>query len=127
MSATTKAAVLVVEDHPETRELMLDVLQGEGYSVTAAGTAADALAQVRHSCPRLVLLDLGLPDGDGLEVARHIRGLPDGRRVAIVALSGHFGLADTPTVLQSGADVFLPKPVDLLELEQVMAKLLTSH
>jgi CheY-like chemotaxis protein len=119
--------VLVVEDHPDTREMMLEVISREGYPVRGAASGAEALEQVQRSPPRVVVLDIGLPDMDGLEVARRLRTLPGADALAIVAVSGHFGAANTDAVLSSGADAFLPKPVDLEALEAVMARLLTSR
>jgi len=127
MPIPTAPVGLVVEDQPDTREMMLEVLTNGGYAAVPAASGAEALAQVQCAWPRVVVLDIGLPDMDGLEVARRIRAMPGGDATSIIVVSGHFGAADTPTVLASGADAFLPKPVDLVELEEVLARLLTSR
>jgi CheY-like chemotaxis protein len=65
--------ILVVEDHPDTRRALLRLLSMEGYEAVPAGCGQDALAFLRDNRPRLVLLDCGLPDVDGLAVFRAIR------------------------------------------------------
>lgn len=106
-------AILLVEDDPETRSLVARFLRGHGHDVTEAGDAATATAAWAARRPDLVLLDLGLPDQDGLAVIRHIR-----REAAtpIVILSARDREADKVAALDHGADDYVTKPFGMAEL-----------
>src|SRR5215470_11374555 len=80
------ASVLVVEDDAAIGSGLVEVLRDEGYEVRLVATAASALAQAEQVPPQLVLLDLGLPDADGLSVCRQLRGrFPDTKIVVVTA------------------------------------------
>lgn len=107
--------VAVVEDDPEFREaVLLPLLRQSGFAAEGFGSALElyrALVSERYD---LVLLDVGLPDSDGLEIARHLREtLP---AVGIVILSGRMSPADRMHGLGAGVDAYLGKPVRLQEL-----------
>ncbi len=99
--------VLVVEDDPRIAALVRDYLADAGYDVTVAGTAADALASSRRHRPDLVVLDLGLPDRDGLDVARDLRR---DDTVPIVMLTARSDELDRVLGLEVGADDYVVKP-----------------
>lgn len=105
--------ILVVEDDVEIRELVADYLAGQGYAVRAVATGAEARAALRGTLPDLVVLDLGLPDDDGLAIARHLREQHD---LAIVMISGACDPIDRIVGLEVGSDDYLPKPFDMREL-----------
>jgi len=104
---------LVVEDDPQIRTTLTITLRAAGYAVTAARNAAEALALARRHRPDLVVLDLGLPDRDGLHVIRQLRSWSD---VPIVVLSGRTGSGDKVTALDAGADDYVTKPFATPEL-----------
>ena len=79
--------VLIVEDEPDIRDLLVFHLERDGYHVTKARSGADALRQAQHSPPDLVLLDLMLPEMDGLEVCRRLRQSPVTQGIPIVLLT----------------------------------------
>jgi DNA-binding response OmpR family regulator len=108
------ASVLVVEDDAAIGDGLVAVLRDEGYDVRLVGTAAGALADAEDAPPRLVLLDLGLPDADGLSVCRKLRGrFPDTKIIVVTARSEE---ADVVVGFDTGADDYVAKPFRLAEL-----------
>ena len=110
---TTAPTVLVIEDEPTMRRFLRTSLAANGYAVVEAATAREGLAQAVGRNPELILLDLGLPDGDGLDVARRIR---ERQRTPIVVLSARGREQDKVAALDLGADDYLTKPFGVAEL-----------
>jgi two-component system KDP operon response regulator KdpE len=113
MSAEDDARILVVDDEPQIRRALATNLRARGYVIdlAATGNAALALAAERH--PDLVILDLGLPDLDGAEVVRGLRGWSS---VPIVVLSVREQEIDKVEALDAGADDYVTKPFGMNEL-----------
>jgi DNA-binding response OmpR family regulator len=108
------ASVLVVEDDAAIGNGLVEVLQDEGYEVRLVSTAAGALTEAEQAPPQLVLLDLGLPDADGLSVCRQLRGrFPDTK---IVVVSARTDEADVVVGFDTGAHDYVAKPFRLAEL-----------
>jgi two-component system OmpR family response regulator len=105
--------ILLVEDHPELAGAIRDALRRAGFSVDHAGTAEDALASARVADHALVVLDLGLPDGDGLTLLPQLRA---GGQVPVIVLTARDQLADRLKGLDGGADDYIVKPVEMAEL-----------
>jgi two-component system KDP operon response regulator KdpE len=105
--------VLLVEDEPQLRRFLTTTLRAHRYRVVEAATAREGLAQAAGRNPDLVLLDLGLPDVDGLEVAQRIRGEA---RTPIIVISARGQEHDKVTALDLGADDYLTKPFGVPEL-----------
>ena len=105
--------VLLVEDDAHLRRVVRAALAAHGYRVIEAGTLAEAEAHATRDAPDLVLLDLGLPDGDGLDFARHLR-----RRstVPIIVVSARGRREDQAEALEAGADEYLAKPFSVNDL-----------
>jgi two-component system OmpR family response regulator len=106
--------VLVVEDERTLAEVIARGLQEEGLSTTVVGTGEAALAQTTHSDWDAIVLDLGLPGIDGLEVCRRLRRA--GTRTPVLMLTARDPVADRITGLDSGADDYLVKPFSFGEL-----------
>lgn len=105
--------ILVIEDDLDTSEVMTTLLRDVGYETNAVELGGEALEHVNQSFPDLILLDLRLPDMDGLEVLRTIRAqsfLP------MIVISGHTNQSDKVAALEAGADDFLGKPFSPEEL-----------
>lgn len=103
--------VAVLEDNTELREdILLPALRDHGFNVLGAATAAELYRHMLSHRFDIVLLDIGLPDEDGLTVARHLRGMSD---IGIVMLTGRDGRQHHLSALDHGADFYLVKPVDL--------------
>jgi DNA-binding response OmpR family regulator len=105
--------ILVVEDDPIFRCVVRDNLVFEGYQVDAVENGSAALSRIRSFAPDLILLDLTLPDGDGLELCAQLRR---GGTVPIIILSARGQKVDKIQGLKLGADDYITKPVDLDEL-----------
>ena len=105
--------ILLVDDSAEILRLTADYLVHAGFKVVAAGTAEGALRLVRLERPDLLILDLGLPDGDGLDVARAIRRTSD---LPIIMLTARTEETDTLIGLELGADDYITKPFSPREL-----------
>lgn len=108
--------VLVVEDEPDTRELVASVLERLGAHVSAFGNAEDALAAFEAFGPQIVVSDLSLPRVDGWEMIRRVRATALGRSVPAMALSANASLEDAGRALDAGFDVHLAKPISREEL-----------
>lgn len=105
--------VLVVEDEEPIRRFLRATLENQGYRVTEATTANEGLLLARTQRPDLILLDLGLPDGDGIDITRGIR---KDSAVPIVVLSARGQEPDKVAALDAGADDYLTKPFGVSEL-----------
>jgi two-component system KDP operon response regulator KdpE len=108
-----RPTILLIEDDPPIRALVRTTLQGHGYRCNEAATAKAGLLAVTTDPPDVVLLDLGLPDGDGLDVARQIR---EWSAVPIIVLSARGQERDKVLALDLGADDYLTKPFGVPEL-----------
>jgi len=106
-------SILVVDDEPQILRALRINLRARGYDVRVADTGAAALRAAAAHPPDLVVLDLGLPDLDGVEVIRGLRGWTS---VPIIVLSGRAGSADKVTALDAGADDYVTKPFGVDEL-----------
>jgi two-component system KDP operon response regulator KdpE len=111
--ANSGPLVLLVEDELQMRRFLRTTLRAHDCQVVEAGTAREALAQAAGRNPDLILLDLGLPDGDGLEVAREIRR---SARTPIIVISARGQEHEKVTALDVGADDYLTKPFGVQEL-----------
>jgi len=105
--------VLVVEDEPQMRRFLRASLGAEGYRVLEAWSVADGVRQVTAEHPDAVLLDLGLPDGDGLELVRRVR---EWSSVPVIVVSARGREEEKVAALDAGADDYLPKPFGTKEL-----------
>jgi two-component system KDP operon response regulator KdpE len=105
--------VLVVEDEPQLLRAMRITLQARGYDVRTAATGRRALSEAADAHPDIVVLDLGLPDLDGVEVIAGLRGWST---VPIIVLSGRTSGGDKVAALDAGADDYVTKPFGVAEL-----------
>jgi two-component system, OmpR family, KDP operon response regulator KdpE len=105
--------VVLLEDEPQIRRFLRATLTGQGYRLFEVGTGADALVEVAQRQPDVVVLDLGLPDMDGLEVIRRLR---EWSAVPIIVLSARGQERDKVGALDAGADDYVSKPFSAGEL-----------
>lgn len=112
--------VLVVEDNDRNMKLLRDVLTANGFTTLEATTGARAVELAREHAPQLVLLDIRLPDIDGVEVLRRLRA--DGRTasITILALTAQAMEGDRERFLTFGFDGYLPKPVNIVEIVDIV-------
>jgi len=105
--------ILIVDDEPSILATMAPLLRGRGYDVSTATSGHAALDAVDRQPPHLVILDLGLPDLDGIEVTRRLR---EGRAIPILVLSARGAERDKVAALDAGADDYVTKPFGSAEL-----------
>lgn len=109
-----KEKVLLIEDERTIRGFMQAILTANGYDVLMAGTGAMANTMISSHCPDLIILDLGLPDMDGMTILRSVR---EWSKIPILVVSARSHERDKVEALDAGADDYLTKPFDLDELQ----------
>jgi len=117
--AATPCRILLIEDNIDVSETLSLLLRTLGHQIEAAATGPEGIARALASRPQVVLIDLGLPELDGFEVARQIRAAL-GQAVLLVALSGYTQEEDRRRAYEAGFNAHLPKPVELEELNRVL-------
>jgi signal transduction histidine kinase/CheY-like chemotaxis protein len=117
--------VLVVDDDADGRELVRALLENCEATVTAAGSAAEALAHLQSSPPDVLVTDIGMPTMDGYDLLRQVRQLPpdQGGKVPAIALTAFARSSDRTRALLAGFQIHLAKPIDALELIAAVASL----
>ncbi len=103
----------MIEDYADSAQLICVFLQNHGHTVEVASTGAEGMEKARAFQPDVILCDLGLPDTDGLAVARLIRGDPDLRHVWLIALTAYFVPSHAAA---AGFDEYITKPANLQRL-----------
>jgi signal transduction histidine kinase len=105
--------VLVVDDNRDGLDMLLDVLTAAGHDVIGASTAREALDLAERLRPAVAVLDIGLPDMDGYELARALRSLDPDRPLRLIALTGYGRDQDIAAARDAGFDAFFAKPVEI--------------
>ncbi len=119
-AAGIRPHVLVVEDHDDTRFLLMYLLEQKGYRVSVAANGEDAVRVAESEHPDLILMDATLPRLDGLAATRRIRATPAICNVPVVFLSGHAEARFRTAALETGGNDFITKPFDISQLGQVL-------
>jgi PAS domain S-box-containing protein len=114
--STRKFRILVVDDYADAVESLTMLLQAEGHQVDTADCGMKAIEQARIFHPQIVLLDIGLPDLDGYEVAKRLRELPETRDAILIALTGYGQTEGCERWQSSGFNYYLLKPLDYEKL-----------
>ncbi|HEX3203098.1 MAG TPA: response regulator [Nitrospiraceae bacterium] len=119
----TGLSVLVVDDEPETRELLIEILSKCGADVRASGSARDALETLKHWKADVLVSDIGMPGEDGYELIRQVRAMDpqQGGRIPAVALTAYARGEDRLRALSAGFQMHVAKPVEPAELAAVVA------
>lgn len=117
---TTKVKVLLIEDDKSISTFITTALDGNGYKVTSAGTGKEGISLAASVCPDIILLDLGLPDIDGIEVLKQLRSWS---KMPIIIISARSKEPEKVLALDLGADDYITKPFGTNEL---MARIRTS-
>lgn len=102
--------VLVVEDSPTQREIMIDLLKGSGLKVTVANDGVEALEQIQLSCPDIVVMDVVMPKMNGYELCRRLKTDPKTQNVRVVMCSTKGEEFDRHWGMKQGADAYVVKP-----------------
>jgi signal transduction histidine kinase/CheY-like chemotaxis protein len=114
------SSILVVEDNGDLREGLRQILEEWGHEVELAENGLQAIQRCLETRPRLALIDIGLPDVNGFEVARRIRSLLDAAEIYLVALTGHATTADLQMAVDSGFDTHMAKPIAFEKLKTLL-------
>lgn len=115
--------VLIIEDDPSVSEVFRVTLERGGYKVSAVNSVVNALSIVIQGMPDAIVLDLMLPDFNGLDFLRYVRKNNPHPHVPILVVSAASGGFQTAQALDAGADMFLPKPVSVEDLVAALSKL----
>ncbi|MEO7435692.1 MAG: response regulator [Candidatus Binatia bacterium] len=118
---TPRRRVLVVDDNADAADSLVVLLDLDGHEAKAVYGAAAALAEVSAYEPDVVLLDIGLPEMDGYEVARRLRALTPWRPLRLIALTGYGHAEDRARALGAGFDDHIVKPVEFAALARTLA------
>jgi CheY-like chemotaxis protein len=112
----------VIEDNDDGREMLRTMLELHGHEVRAASTGVEGINEARRWLPDVVLLDVGLPDLDGYEVARRLRAERAMVQAKLVAITGYGQSEDEQRAYRAGIDVHMTKPVEPQELLRILAQ-----
>lgn len=118
------AKVLLVEDNTINAEMLSRRLAKRGYTVSLAEDGLQAIARAQSESPDLILMDVSLPELDGLEATRRLKADPATASIPIIVLTAHAMVSDREKLFEAGCQDFETKPVDLARLLDKMARLL---
>ena len=118
----TKSTILIAEDSRDSREMMSTLLELKGFDVIGAENGVEAVKMALETVPDLILLDLQLPELDGLAVTRKLRQRPHFKKVPIVIISGHDPETFRPLAIDAGCTDYLLKPIDFERLDQLLPR-----
>lgn len=105
--------VLYIDDDFANRLLVKRILKAEGFEVEEADNARDGIALASDNPPDLILMDIAMPEMNGLEATNHIRSIPHIASVKIIALTANAMQGDREMVLEAGCDGYISKPIDI--------------
>jgi two-component system, cell cycle response regulator DivK len=117
-------SVLVIDDHELNRKLLERVLELDGHEVRCAESLAAAERAIADQRPAMIVLDLNLPDGSGLDLTRRLKAHPGTASIPIVACTAAVMPADENLALEAGCDAFVAKPIDLQRFSTVIWSML---
>jgi CheY-like chemotaxis protein len=123
---SAKPSVLVVDDSPDGREMLVEYLVFRGFQVAEAGNGAEALEVARRVQPDIILMDLSMPGVDGWEATRRLKADPLTQGAVIVAVTAHAFPPEQDAARAAGCDVVIAKPFDLTVLADAM-EAVASH
>jgi CheY-like chemotaxis protein len=115
--------ILAVDDNPMNLKLLRIFLQKRGYDVATAASGQEARAKIKSLRPRIVLMDLQLPEVDGLQLTRELKADPELRGALVLAVTSYAMEGDRERAVAAGCDGYFTKPVDL----QLLLKEIQRH
>jgi CheY-like chemotaxis protein len=119
--------ILLVEDNPVNRRLAQFLLKSQGYEVWDVASAADAFALLEQRRPDLILMDIQLPEMDGLEATRRLKAGGGTREIPVVAVTSYAMRGDEAKAAEAGCDGYITKPIDKSLFLQTVARVLGAH
>jgi CheY-like chemotaxis protein len=121
---TRPGRVLVVDDHDFNLRLLERLLELEGREVRAAASLAAAERAIAEEEPAMIVLDMNLPDGSGLELTRRLKSEPRTASIPIVACTAAVMQSDEERALEAGCDAFVSKPIDMRHFSTIVSSIL---
>ena len=118
------STILIVEDNDKNMKLVRDIVQHKGHATLEARTGEEGVQLAIEGVPDLILMDIQLPDIDGIEALRRIRAQPALDAVPVIAVSASVMPDDQRQIVGSGFDAFLPKPISLKPFVATVERLL---
>jgi two-component system CheB/CheR fusion protein len=117
------AMIVIVEDNTDSRELLYELLVGAGFECQTATSGAAGLKLIVEARPDIAILDVGLPEMDGFEIAKRVRSDPQHDRTCLIAMTGYGRASDRALAKSAGFDQHLVKPVDADELLSLLGRM----
>jgi two-component system, cell cycle response regulator DivK len=121
------ARILCVEDNPQNMRLVRKILKHQGYDVLEAEDGLSGVALAETEIPDLILMDINLPDIDGLEATKRIKAQSHLAHIPVVALTANAMYGDEERILAEGADGYISKPVSKARLVDVVVEYLEKN
>ena len=119
--------IMVVDDNPVNLKLVCALLRRNGYEVCTAEDAEETLAVLRKMHPHLILMDVQLPDIDGLTLTRHLKADSTTQDIVIVALTAYAMKGDEQKARAAGCDGYIPKPIETRTFIKTMTSFLEAQ
>ena len=123
--ATSKPVLLVIDDQPGIRRLLIEVLSEEGYSVVEATNGYDGLQKAKEHLPALILMDMKMPGMDGIETLRELKKI--GMRAKVVMMTAYGELDLVNAAKEIGAADYITKPFDIIALCRMIERILVQQ
>ncbi len=112
----TKKTIMVVDDNPDIITIVRTILEGKGYNVASAASGPELLNHLKTQKPDLIILDIMMPEMDGLEVLTRLKGVPETSSVPIILLTAKVQYEDVLGGYKLGADYYITKPFTSTQL-----------
>ncbi len=116
--------ILIIEDNEKNRKLERDVLRFKGYQTIESETAEEGIRLAREKKPALILMDIQLPEMDGIEALTRLRGDPQTKDIPVIAVTASVMSHDQKKILDAGFDGYQRKPLDIKELFEAVRQAL---
>jgi len=120
------STILIVEDNEKNMKLVRDILRHQGHTTLEAATGTDGVRLAQEQRPDLILMDIQLPDIDGIAALRQIRAQPNLDATPVIAVSASVMPDEQQKVVSSGFDAFITKPIDLKRFRETVQRFLTQ-
>ncbi len=116
--------ILVVEDNEKNRKLIRVVMNSKGYEIVEADDSVSALEMLAQETPDIILMDIGLPGMDGLELTKKIKQDESTKDIPIIAVTAHAMHGDEEKILEAGCNGYISKPINVAEFPTAIEKAL---
>ena len=114
--------ILYIEDNPDSQRLVSRILENTAYEIKIVPDGESALTYLEHHIPDLILVDIGLPNMDGKFVTKQIREQKELHQIPVVAITAHVLRSDRESILASGCNGYIPKPINVDKFQEEISK-----